>query len=121
MDAGNARTGQPVTGSEQSASGSEQPAAGPSEPAPGANAAGTSHRSYAQRSVDRRRVARMVALIAVTAAVAMFVLALVDPSPSRHLRGLLITVNLTCLVGVAGGWLRVVRAVGAPGVPGRVE
>jgi len=42
-------------------------------------------------------------------------LAVADPAPSRHLRGLLIMVDLVLVAGVGTAWLRVVLTVGAPG------
>jgi hypothetical protein len=48
-------------------------------------------------------------------------LAIADPGPSRHLRGLLVSVDLVCLAAVATAWLRVVLVVGASGVPKRIE
>ncbi|EIV95101.1 hypothetical protein FraQA3DRAFT_4904 [Frankia sp. QA3] len=68
-----------------------------------------------------RTVARLVGGLAGLAALAVLGLAFADPTPSRHLRGLLITVDLVCLAGVATAWLRVVLAVGAPGAPKRIE
>jgi len=61
------------------------------------------------------------ALIAGLAALAFLVLAAVAPDPSRHVRGLLVVVNLVCVLGVAAAWIRAVRLVGAPARRGRVE
>ncbi|WP_261574517.1 hypothetical protein [Frankia gtarii] len=71
--------------------------------------------------IEPRSVARLLGAIAGLAAFAVLGLALADPTPSRHLRGLLITVDLVCLAGVGTAWLRVVLAVGAPSVSKRIE
>ncbi|MCM3923713.1 hypothetical protein ND748_18830 [Frankia sp. AiPs1] len=68
-----------------------------------------------------RSLARLAAGLAGLAALAVLGLAIADPGPSRHLRGLLISVDLVCLAAVATAWLRVVLAVGAPRMPKRIE
>ncbi|CAO5193332.1 hypothetical protein FAIPA1_90116 [Frankia sp. AiPs1] len=60
-----------------------------------------------------RAIAGVLVSAALLVALAALGLALADPSPSRHVRGLLITVDLVLLVGVVTAWLRVVRALGA--------
>lgn len=64
-----------------------------------------------------RTMAGLVGGCALLAALATLGLALADPSPSRHVRGLLVTIDLVLLAGAATAWLRVVLAVGE----GRVE
>ncbi len=71
--------------------------------------------------IEPRSVARLLGGIAGLAALAVLGLALADPTPSRHLRGLLITVDLVCLAGAGTAWLRVVLAVGAPSASKRIE
>mgnify|MGYP001413603489 CR=1 FL=1 len=69
----------------------------------------------------RLRPEQVPALIAALGALGFLVLALVMPDPSRHARGLLVVVNLICVLGVAAAWIRAVRLVGAPSSRRRVE
>ncbi|WP_083867064.1 hypothetical protein [Frankia alni] len=78
-------------------------------------------RSDGGAGLGPRSLAHLAAGIAGLAALAVLGLAIADPTPSRHLRGLLVSVDLVCLAGVATAWLRVVLVVGAPGVPKRIE
>ncbi|OFB44091.1 hypothetical protein Manayef4_01555 [Frankia sp. CgMI4] len=80
-----------------------------------------SHGGSGSGRVGPQLAARMLAVVAVAAALAVLVFALADPSPSRHMRGLLITVNLVCLAGVFTAWLRVALVVGAARAPGGIE
>ncbi|MCK9893276.1 hypothetical protein [Frankia sp. AgB32] len=58
---------------------------------------------------------------ALLAVLTTIVLAVADPAPSRHVRGLLVTADLVCLAGVGTAWLRVVLSVGAPRSTDRIE
>ncbi|WP_243407928.1 hypothetical protein [Frankia canadensis] len=68
-----------------------------------------------------RGVAPLLTAGALALACVLLGLALADPAPSRHLRGLLVTVDLVLLGGVGTAWLRVVLTVGAPGDRGGIE
>ncbi|MCK9875016.1 MULTISPECIES: hypothetical protein [Frankia] len=59
-----------------------------------------------------RRQACLAGAIALLAAFVMLGLAVADPSPSRHVRGLLVTIDVVLLAGAATAWLRVVLALG---------
>jgi hypothetical protein len=63
-------------------------------------------------SGDRERVANALAYPlaggAAAAVLCVVVLAALDPTPGRQLRGLLVLVALVCLLAVAWGWARTV-------------
>ncbi len=114
MDTGNPRPSRPDVGS-----GADVDASSGADRAGGVRSDGG--RSDGAAGVGPRSLARLAAGLAGLAALAVLGLAIADPAPSRHLRGLLVSVDLVCLAGVVIAWLRVVLAVGAPGMPKRIE
>ncbi len=119
VDTGDPRPGRPDVGfgtGVDASSGEGRPDGGSSD-----DGSSDDGRSDGAAGMGPRSYARLAAGLAGLAALAVLGLAIADPAPSRHLRGLLVSVDLVCLAGVAAAWLRVVLVVGAPGMPKRIE
>jgi hypothetical protein len=86
-----------------------------SPPEPGGDADSVSHASTTPAGTCYR-----LAAAGACAAVAVAVTAALEPTPGRHVRGLLLVVAVVLALGVSSAWLRVLRALrassAAPGV-----
>ncbi len=57
-----------------------------------------------------RRAMAVITSVGLAAAVVVLVVAAISPSPDRHLRGLLVVLSVTVILGVLGGGLQVIAA-----------